>query len=122
MRSRSSSLRRPVSADRRRGSALANWRWAHASMSLERDPLRRDGELPDLGLVQAGSGLEHGQGASHLRLVAQVLQHHDVVGHVGDTHLRQPDELEQLWQLVGHQQADPEPGAALHQGEYRYSR
>ena len=33
MRSRSSSLRRPVSADRRRwrGSALASWRWAHAS-------------------------------------------------------------------------------------------
>ena len=33
MRSRSSSLRRPVGADRRRwrGSALANWRWAHAS-------------------------------------------------------------------------------------------
>ena len=43
-------------------------------MSLERDPLGRDGELPDLGLVQAGSGLEHGQSASHLGLVAQVLQ------------------------------------------------
>ena len=39
-------------------------------VGLERDAFGGDGELPDLGLVQAGSGLEHGQGASHLRLVA----------------------------------------------------
>jgi hypothetical protein len=56
------------------------WRWrgpvpgelamgSHV-VRLERDPLGGDGELPDLGLVQAGSGLQHGQGASHLRLVA----------------------------------------------------
>jgi hypothetical protein len=56
------------------------WRWGgpvpgelamgSRVVSLERDPLGGDGELPDLGLVQAGSGLQHGQGASHLRLVA----------------------------------------------------
>jgi hypothetical protein len=39
-------------------------------VSLEGDPFGRDGELPDLGLMEAGSGLEHGQGASHLRVVA----------------------------------------------------
>ena len=39
-------------------------------VSLEGDAFGGDGVLPDLGLVEAGSGLEHGQGASHLRVVA----------------------------------------------------
>ena len=48
------------------------WRVGDGSrvVSLEGDPFGRDGVLPDLGLVEAGSGLEHGQGASYLRVVA----------------------------------------------------
>jgi hypothetical protein len=64
-------LRRPVGADRGAGGGRpGELATGSRVVSLERDPLRGDGELPDLGLVQAGSGLQHGQGASHLRLVA----------------------------------------------------
>jgi hypothetical protein len=43
---------------------------------------------------------------------AQVLQHHDVVGHVRDADLRDPGDLEQVGQLEGHEQAHPPPRAA----------
>src|SRR5512132_665122 len=57
---------------------------------LEGDPLRRDRELPDPRLMQAGPRLEHGNGAPHAETLTQVLQQHDVVGHMRDAHLRPP--------------------------------
>src|SRR6266511_1935 len=61
------------------------------------DPFGSDLELADLRFVAGRAGLQDGEGASNGGLVADVREHHDVVGEAAD--------LEEVGQLRGHEQA-----------------
>jgi inner membrane transporter RhtA len=88
------------------GAQRSGARRALSHAVFEQDPVGRDRELPDLGLVTTRSGLEDRQRAPHDGVVAHVLEQDDVVGEVRDAELRETSRVEEVRHLRGHEEAD----------------